>query len=229
MKSVKSSKSSSSGSNPGQITTGAKAPLFALKDKDGKTHSLSEVSSKYTVVFFYPKDDTPGCTIEAREISAALSKFAKAGVTVFGISGGDARSKAKFCEKYDLEVTLLSDPDFSVAKAFGSYGEKKFMGRTYLGIMRNTFLIDSSHTVVKVFDGVKPEGHAQELLAAVKNLGLGTDTSSPKKAARKVPSRKSKTAPKVAKTGSKKAAKKVAKKVAKKKATKKVAKKTSKR
>jgi peroxiredoxin Q/BCP len=159
------------------LRSGSIAPEFSLKDKDGTTHSLKQVKSKYTVVFFYPKDDTPGCTIEAKEISAALSKFAAAGVTVFGVSGGDDKSKRKFCEKYDLNVTLLSDTDFSVAAAYGCYGEKTFMGRTFMGIYRSTFLLDGSKRIVKVFDGVKPEGHSAELLAAVATLSKGGSLS----------------------------------------------------
>lgn len=205
-----------------KIKVGSAAPAFSLKDKDGKAHSLAGVKTKYTVVFFYPKDDTPGCTIEAKEVSSTLSAFANAGVTVFGISGGDDRSKAKFCEKYDLKVTLLSDPDFSVAKAYESYGEKKFMGRAYLGIMRNTFLIDASKKIVQIFDGVKPEGHAAELLEAVASLGGGSGKKAQKKSVDRA----------VAKPVASKAsgAKKVAKKtVAKKVVTKKVAKKVGKK
>lgn len=155
------------------LKSGSIAPEFSLKDKDGTPHSLMQVKSKYTVVFFYPKDDTPGCTIEAKEISAALTKFTKSGVTVFGISGGDEKSKKKFCEKFGLKVTLLSDTDLSVSSAYGCYGEKSFMGRTFMGIMRTTFLLDEKKHIVKVFDGVKPEGHAAELLAAVETLKKG--------------------------------------------------------
>lgn len=217
------------------LKSGSMAPDFSLKDKDGTPHSLKQVKSKYTVVFFYPKDDTPGCTIEAKEISAALSKFAQSGVTVFGVSGGDDKSKKKFCEKFGLKVTLLSDTDFTVASAYGCYGEKTFMGRTFMGIMRTTFLLDASKRVVKVFDGVKPEGHAAELLAAVETLNKGgslgegtsentTKKSSPKKTSatltkKKAASKKNAVAKVIKKAGSKpgkKSASKVAKKTVKK-------------
>jgi peroxiredoxin Q/BCP len=148
------------------IKEGQKAPKFSLSDKDGVVHKVP-VAGEYTVIFFYPKDNTPGCTIEAKEFSAMLKKFTARGVTVFGISGGTDKTKASFCAKQKLAVTLLTDGDFTVAAKYGAFGEKKFMGRTYNGILRKTFIIDKRGVVVKIFDSVKPAGHAEEVLAGL--------------------------------------------------------------
>lgn len=141
-----------------------KAPQFSLKDKDGIVHRLDAFKDDIVVVYFYPRDNTPGCTIEASQFTAALSKFKKLGAAVVGISGGDEKSKTKFCEKHDLKVLLLSDPDFAVAKAYGAYGKKKFMGREFMGIFRNTYIIDQKREIVKVFEKVKAATHVQEVL-----------------------------------------------------------------
>ena len=149
------------------MTPGKKAPDFKLTDGNGKLHSLASFKSPQLVVYFYPKDDTPGCTIEAKEFSDFAAKLAKSGAQVVGISGGDDRSKAKFCTKHKITIPLLSDTDFSVAKAYGAYGDKVFMGRKFKGILRQTFILDAARKVVKRFDKVKPEGHAAEVLAAL--------------------------------------------------------------
>lgn len=151
-----------------KLAVGSKAPAFTLTDKDGAQVSLSAVTSKYTVVFFYPKDDTPGCTIEAKEFSDALSSYKRAGAAIIGISGGTDTTKQKFCAKHGLSVTLLSDPDFATAKSYGSYGKKRFMGREYMGIHRNTFVLDADKRIVAIFEEVTPKGHAAEVLAALK-------------------------------------------------------------
>jgi peroxiredoxin Q/BCP len=146
------------------IREGDQAPRFNLLDKDGVAHGVGVTDADFIVLFFYPKDNTPGCTVESQEFSAAVGDFAKRGAKVIGISGGDQRSKAKFCSKYDLKVDLVSDSDFSVSRAYGVFGEKKFMGRTYEGIHRTTFVVDRSGSVLKVFDDVTPKGHASEVL-----------------------------------------------------------------
>src|SRR3989344_5007082 len=146
-----------------------KAPEFSLPDKDGKIHSLKDVNSKYIVVYFYPTDNTPGCTIEAIEFTKALPELQKLGVTVIGISGGDQKTKQKFCNDHNLKVTLLSDTDFSISKEYGVYGEKSFMGRSYLGIKRITFLLNKEHRIIKVFDTIKPAIHAQEIIEYIKS------------------------------------------------------------
>jgi len=152
------------------ITKGNKVPDFTLEDKDSKEHRLSSVKTKYTIVYFYPKDNTPGCTIEAKKFSDALTQFEKLDVTVIGISGGSEKTKQTFCDKYNLKLILLSDPDFSVSTAFECYGKKKFMGREYMGIYRNTYLLDSNMNVLKVYEKVKPLFHVQELLDDIKDL-----------------------------------------------------------
>lgn len=153
------------------MKTGTKAPDFKLKDKDGIEHRLSTIEAPHICLFFYPKDNTPGCTIEAQEFSAHSAKFSKNGCAVIGISGGDEKSKAAFCKKNKLSVLLLSDPKFETAKAYDTFGEKKFMGRTYNGIFRKTFVLRNDRTVLKVFDEVKPAGHAEEVLAFLATVG----------------------------------------------------------
>ncbi len=140
------------------------APDFYLKDKDGKTYSLKNIDSEYIVLYFYPKDDTSGCTIEAKEFTNDLNKFEKLNAEVIGISGGDENTKKKFCDKYNLKVLLLSDSDFSICKKYGVYGEKSFMGRKFLGIKRTTFVLDKNKIIVKIYENVKPEGHSEEIL-----------------------------------------------------------------
>ena len=152
------------------LPEGRKAPAFSLKDKDGAVHRLSELDDDYVVLFFYPKDNTPGCTIEASAFSKDIQKFTKVGATVIGISGGDEKSKTKFCTKHKLRTTLLSDSDFSVSKKYGVYGTKKFMGKTFQGIRRATFVLDENRKIVKVFDKVKPLGHSKEVLSTIQDL-----------------------------------------------------------
>lgn len=152
------------------LKVGQSAPRFSLKDKDGKAHSLDTSKAEYTVLYFYPKDDTPGCTLEAKEFSQFIEKFASRNVRVVGVSGGDEKTKAKFCAKYSLKVPLVSDSDFKVAKAYGAYGTKKFMGRTFQGIFRKTFLVDKAGKIARIFETVKPEGHAEEVLAAIDEI-----------------------------------------------------------
>lgn len=146
-----------------------KAPKFNLQDNDGKLHSLKDIDSEYVVVYFYPKDNTPGCTIEANEFNKALLKFKKLDTTIIGISGGDEKSKTKFCTKHKLKLLLLSDTDAKVGKAYHSYGEKKFMGRTYMGFIRNTYILNKKRKIIKVFEKVKPIVHVNEVLDFLKS------------------------------------------------------------
>lgn len=146
-----------------------KSPSFKLKDKDGKIHDLSKIISEFVVIYFYPKDNTPGCTIEAQDFSKNLAEFRKFKTEVFGISGGDEKSKSKFCEKNEHSVTLLSDSDFKVSTAFGVYDKKKFMGKEYLGISRTTFILDKNKKIIKVFENVRPLGHSKEVLEFIKS------------------------------------------------------------
>jgi thioredoxin-dependent peroxiredoxin len=139
------------------------APHFSLPDKNNQVQTLT---SAKTVLFFYPKDDTPGCTIEAQEFSKLADEFKAKGVLVYGISGLDSKSKAKFAEKCSISVPLLSDADFAVCKAYGVYGEKTFMGKKFMGILRTTFIIENKK-IKQVFADVKPAGHAKQVLEAI--------------------------------------------------------------
>ena len=151
------------------LKEGEQAPDFSLRDKDSNIHSLSEINSDYVLIYFYPKDSTPGCTIEAQEFSKDIEEFNKLNTTIIGISGGDEKSKTKFCEKHDLKILLLSDSDFSVSNNYGVYGEKSFMGRKYMGISRWTFVLNKDHKIIKIYDKVKPAEHSQEVLDFIKN------------------------------------------------------------
>ena len=152
---------------------GKKAPAFTLKDKEGISHALSKMDAPYLVVYFYPKDSTPGCTVEAKEFSKDLAKFKKLGAEIVGISGGDEETKAKFCSKHGLKVLLLSDPDFKVCEKYGVYGMKSFMGRKFKGIFRKTFVLNEKRRVIKQFDKVKPAEHSKEVLSFLQGAEKG--------------------------------------------------------
>lgn len=146
------------------LQIGDQAPEFMLPDKDNTQVALRSFSNKHTVIFFYPKDNTPGCTIETKGFNDLVEEFRKHDIGIMGISGGDAESKTSFCQKVGKEVKLLSDNNFSVSEKFGVYGEKKFMGRTYMGISRVTFILDKDKKIIKVYDQVKPLIHPKEVL-----------------------------------------------------------------
>ena len=147
------------------------APDFSLPDQDGITRTLKDYADKWLVLYFYPKDDTPGCTAEAcsfrdeREIIAELGN-----AEVVGVSKDSVRSHKKFADKYHLNFTLLSDPDHVAIEAYGAWRPKKFMGREFLGVHRNTILIDPAGNIAKTYDGVDPKGHAFEIIADLKQL-----------------------------------------------------------
>lgn len=151
------------------LTPGKKSPSFELLDQTGHPQKLSAQEAEFIVIYFYPKDDTPGCTLEGQQFTKLLKDFSSLRTRVFGISGLEYKSKAKFCVKQKIGVTLLSDSDFTVSKSFFSYGQKQFMGRSYMGILRNTFVLDNKKRIIKVFENVKPEGHAAEVLDFIKN------------------------------------------------------------
>jgi peroxiredoxin Q/BCP len=151
------------------------APDFSLTDKDGNSYSLSSFTEPYLVIFFYPKDNTPGCTIEAKSFSDALEAFSSLGAAIIGISGGTDKTKASFCKKHELRVTLLSDPDFSTAKSYAVFGPKKFMGRSYEGIFRQTFILgapaqEGRRLVLKIFPEVSPTKHTPEVEAWISEV-----------------------------------------------------------
>ena len=127
---------------------------------------MKELKGQKVVLYFYPKDDTPGCTKEACSFRDAWAKFKKRGIKVLGVSPDSEASHKKFETKYNLPFTLLADKDHAIADAYGVWGEKKFMGRTYMGVLRTTFLIDEKGKIKKVFEKVKPEDHANEVLEA---------------------------------------------------------------
>lgn len=147
-----------------------KAPDFNLLDEDGNSHTLSEYKGTPLILYFYPKDNTPGCTTEACNFRDDYSAYEKAKVTILGVSADSVKSHKKFKEKYQLPFTLLSDPDHTVCEAYGVWAEKQMMGKKYMGILRTTFVINKDGVVEKVFEGVKPSEHSKEVLAAVKNL-----------------------------------------------------------
>jgi peroxiredoxin Q/BCP len=145
---------------------GTNAPAFKTTNANGEDVSLKDLRGQKVVLYFYPKDDTPGCTKEACSFRDAFSKFKKRGITILGVSPDSEKSHQKFATKYELPFTLLADKDHTIADAYGVWGEKKFMGRTYMGVHRKTFLIDEKGKIKKIFEKVKPEDHADEVLEA---------------------------------------------------------------
>ncbi len=141
------------------------APLFSLPDQNGKIHTLSSYLGKWVLIYFYPKDDTPGCTTEACVLRDAFPAFEKLDAVILGISADTEKSHKKFEEKYSLPFTLLTDTEKSVINDYGVWAPKKFMGREFLGILRTSFLIDPEGKIVKVYEKVKPAKHAEEVLA----------------------------------------------------------------
>lgn len=152
------------------IDTGDRAPDVAFERPDGSTAKISDYRGKPLVLYFYPKDDTPGCTREAQDFTALAPDFAAAGAAVLGVSRDSAKRHANFAAKYDLAVDLGSDADGAVTEAFGVWGEKKLYGRIYMGIERATFLIDAEGRVAQVWRKVKVPGHAEAVLEAVRSL-----------------------------------------------------------
>jgi peroxiredoxin Q/BCP len=149
------------------VEEGKAAPDFELTSDSGETVSLASLRGKPVVLYFYPKDDTPGCTAQACGLRDAWGEFERAGAVVLGVSPDDAASHAKFKEKYGLQFPLLADPDHAVAEEYGVWGEKHLYGKTYMGIVRSTFVIDADGNVTKVMRKVKPDTHADDVLAAL--------------------------------------------------------------
>lgn len=149
------------------LSAGQQAPEFELLDNEENIHKLSDYRGQTIVVYFYPKDDTPGCTKEACSFRDAYADFKQAGVEILGISPDSEKSHSRFIQKYELPFTLLSDPDHKVCEAFGVWGLKKYMGREYEGVHRTTFIIGPDGHIKRVFENVKPADHSQEVLAEV--------------------------------------------------------------
>jgi thioredoxin-dependent peroxiredoxin len=150
------------------IDVGKKAPAFALKDQHGKTHKLSDYAGKSVVLYFYPKDDTPGCTKEACSFQEHLPVFAKGKAVVLGVSILDSASKAKFANKYQLTFPLLADEDHEVAENYGVWQERSLYGRKFMGIARTTYLIGPDGKVQRRWDNVKVPGHTEDVLGEMK-------------------------------------------------------------
>ncbi len=150
------------------LKAGDKAPEFMLPDQDGKSHKLSDYKGQWVLLYFYPKDDTPGCTKEACSLRDTLPRFGELKAVVLGMSADSVARHKKFADKYQLPFTLLADEDKVVLHAYGVWGEKKFMGRTFMGINRMSFLIKPDGTIAKVYEKVKPAEHAKEVIADLK-------------------------------------------------------------
>src|SRR3989338_10980617 len=153
-----------------KLKTGILAPDFKTVDQDGKTHKLPDYRGQWVLIYFYPEDDTPGCTKEACAIRDMMPDFKKLKLKVFGVSIQDAKSHKKFADKYNLPFTLLVDEDKKIVTKYGVWGKKKFMGREYMGTFRTSFLIDPKGKIAKIYENVKPETHAQEILSSLRKL-----------------------------------------------------------
>lgn len=148
------------------IEPGKKAPAFALEDQNGKKHALADYAGQPVVIYFYPKDDTPGCTKEACSFRDADDVYRKKGIKVFGVSTDDEKSHQKFISKFQLPFDLVADTDKSIVEKYGVWGEKSMYGKKYMGTIRKTFLIDEKGKIAKIFDKVKVDEHADEVLEA---------------------------------------------------------------
>jgi thioredoxin-dependent peroxiredoxin len=149
------------------LREGEPAPDFTLTSDRGEAVTLSSLRGKPVVLYFYPKDDTPGCTTQACGIRDAYGEFERAGAVVLGVSPDDESSHVEFRNKYELPFTLLADPDHAIAEKYGVWGEKKYMGKSYMGINRSTFVIDADGNVKKAMRNVKPATHADDVLTAL--------------------------------------------------------------
>jgi peroxiredoxin Q/BCP len=152
------------------IASGITAPEFGLLDDTNTLRRLSDLKGQPVILYFYPADDTPGCTKEACGFRDDYSAYQKAGLTILGVSPDSVKSHVKFKEKYQLPFPLLADEDHQVCNAYGAWGPKKFAGREYEGVLRTTFLIDAHGKIARVFENVRPSEHSAEVLEALKNL-----------------------------------------------------------
>ena len=147
-----------------------KAPNFELLSTSKKNYSLKDSIGKYVVIYFYPKDDTPGCTIETNDFNKLLTKFKKLECEIYGISKDSLKSHDKFRDKYKIKFDLLADEEIKVLKKYKVWAKKKFMGREFMGILRTTFLIDKKGKIIKIWENVKVKDHAKDVLETLKNL-----------------------------------------------------------
>ncbi len=153
-----------------KLEIGNAAPLFALKSDEGNEIELSELKGKNVVLYFYPKDDTPGCTIEAQDFTKKIKEFEKRDCVVLGVSKDNIASHCRFIEKYDLSFNLLADEDGETCEEYGVIKEKSMFGKKYMGIDRSTFLIDKMGKIAQIWRSVKVNGHVEEVLAALAKL-----------------------------------------------------------
>ncbi|MEO1672166.1 MAG: thioredoxin-dependent thiol peroxidase [Cyanobacteria bacterium J06631_2] len=147
---------------------GQNAPSFSAKDQHGTTVSLQDYPDRWLVLYFYPKDNTPGCTTEAKDFTAHAQEFDQLGADIIGVSPDSEKLHCKFIDKHDLSVRLLSDPDHGVIEAYGAWRLKKFMGKEYMGVVRSTFLISPERQIVQVWDKVRVKAHVEKVLAELK-------------------------------------------------------------
>ena len=147
-----------------------KAPALILNSTSGNSYSLKDSIGKYVVLYFYPKDDTPGCTIETNDFNKLLTKFKKLNCDLFGISKDNLKSHNKFKEKYKIKFNLLADDEIKIVKSYRIWTKKKFMGREFMGVIRSTFLIDPKGKIIKIWDNVKVKDHAKEVLKTLKDV-----------------------------------------------------------
>lgn len=152
------------------LKVGDKAPVFELNDQNGRIHRLSDYKGKTVVLYFYPKDMTPGCTAEACGFRDDFSEFEKKGVSIIGVSNDDEASHKKFMDKHELPFILLADKEKKTAKDYGTYGEKSFLGKKYMGISRMTFLIDGKGIIRKIYPKVDVKYHSMEILEDLRGL-----------------------------------------------------------
>jgi peroxiredoxin Q/BCP len=204
-------KPSASNLKSSALKEGQKAPNFKLASSEGGTVSLGDYAGKHVVVYFYPKDDTPGCTIEARDFTEALPKFRAKNAAVLGVSKDSVASHCKFRDKYGLTFPLLSDPDGKMIAAYGAWGEKNMYGKVSMGIVRSTVVVGPDGKVKKLFPRVKVDGHVEAVLAVLEGSAPAAKVAAKKSPAKKTPA-KSKKPTNVAKPAKPAKAKKLAKK-----------------
>jgi len=153
-----------------KLKIGQKAPGFSLPDQDGEVRSLTDYAGRWVLLYFYPKDDTPGCTTEACALRDQFPAFGKINLAILGVSVDSVKSHRKFADKYKLPFTLLSDEEKKVVEEYDVWAKKKFMGREYMGTLRTSFLIGSDGVIKKIYEGVKPAEHPQEVLTDLKSF-----------------------------------------------------------
>ena len=152
------------------IKENTKAPLFNLPSTNNNNYSLKDSLGNYVIIYFYPKDDTPGCTLETNDFNRLLPKFKKLNCEILGVSKDNLKSHDKFKHKYKIKFDLLADEELKVLKKYKVWGKKKFMGREFMGIIRSTYLIDKKGKILKVWDNVKVKDHAKEVLKTLQNI-----------------------------------------------------------